>query len=100
MLDEPNPLEEMLQHLDSEDEGVQSYHRGPAKDRQRLEGEKKLHADYFAENPVYSAEDFQRRFRITRTLFDRILSDIVDHNPYFQQKKVSIFFFSFFIPIY
>lgn len=90
----------MLQHLDSKDEGVRSYHRGPAKDQQRLEGKKKLHADYFAENSVYSAKDFQPRFQITRNLFDRILSDIVDHDPYFQQKKVSIFFFSFFIPIY
>jgi hypothetical protein len=51
----------MLQHLDSKDEtGIQARTRGPAKDCQRLEGEKKLHANYFANNPVYSSEDFQR----------------------------------------
>ena len=101
ILDKPDPLKEMLQHLDSKyDTGIQARTHCPDKDQQQLEGKKKLHTNYFAKNPVCSSKDFQHQFCITRTLFDRILSDIVDHNPYFQQKKVSIFFFSFFIPIY
>ncbi|KAL3622527.1 hypothetical protein CASFOL_033938 [Castilleja foliolosa] len=44
--------------------------------RNRLEGHQKLYRDYFAENPVFPANIFRRRFRMNRSLFCRIHSTI------------------------
>ncbi|KAJ9552384.1 hypothetical protein OSB04_016429 [Centaurea solstitialis] len=60
--------------------------RGPNKDRRREEGHDKLVADYFFDNPMYNDEDFKRRFRISRRLFVRIVSDLEREFEYFKQQ--------------
>ena len=51
------------------------------------EYDKLLKDDYFGENPIYSPAHFRRRFRMHRSLFEKILEDLVEANPYFEQKK-------------
>ena len=42
---------------------------------------------YFNRNPVYSAEQFRRRFRMRRELFQRIVAKVEAHDDYFKQKR-------------
>ncbi|KAJ9565599.1 hypothetical protein OSB04_001565 [Centaurea solstitialis] len=60
--------------------------RGPRKDRGREEGHNKLVADYFAEHPVYNDVDFDRRFRMSRRLFLRIVNDLDREVDFFKQQ--------------
>jgi len=54
--------------------------------RNRKEGELRLYKDYFAENPEFTESQFQRRFRMSRRLFLRIINAVEAHNPYFKQR--------------
>ncbi|GAB2287602.1 hypothetical protein Dimus_037941 [Dionaea muscipula] len=56
-------------------------------DRDRVAENEHLIADYFAENPVYPANIFRRRFRMNRSLFIRILDGIQHYDDYFIQKN-------------
>ena len=56
-------------------------------DRNHLVGHRRLYDDYFVEEPVYPPKLFQRRFRMKRSLFIRILSKVEAHEPYFIQKR-------------
>ncbi|KAJ9537666.1 hypothetical protein OSB04_030399 [Centaurea solstitialis] len=60
--------------------------RGPRKDRGREEGHNKLVADYFAEHSVYNDVDFDRRFRMSRRLFLRIVNDLDKEVDFFKQQ--------------
>ncbi|XP_068319461.1 uncharacterized protein [Pyrus communis] len=42
--------------------------------------------NYFNPNSVYTEEDFRRRFRMRRHVFERLLRDVQQVNPYFRQK--------------
>jgi len=53
--------------------------------RNRKESELGLYNDYFAENPKFTETQFQRRFRMSRRLFLRIVNAVEAHNPYFKQ---------------
>jgi hypothetical protein len=55
--------------------------------RFRAEYDKLLKDDYFGENPIYSPAHFRRRFRMSRSLFEKILEDLVEANLSFEQKK-------------
>jgi hypothetical protein len=55
--------------------------------RNSLEGHQRLFLDYFAESPVYSPTKFRRRFRMQRSLFNRIQTAIEAHEPYFVQRR-------------
>jgi hypothetical protein len=52
-----------------------------------LQGQENLFHDYFVASPVYPAKKFWRRFRMHRELFVYIHDVIVDHKPYFVQKR-------------
>ncbi|KAM7494412.1 hypothetical protein LguiB_029021 [Lonicera macranthoides] len=54
--------------------------------RQRQVAHSRLWNEYFAENPVYPETDFRRRFRMRRTLFNRILEAVTNYDNYFVQK--------------
>ncbi|GJX40952.1 putative reverse transcriptase domain-containing protein [Tanacetum coccineum] len=45
----------------------------------------RLVAAYFAEQPIYTPKQFRERFRLRRKLFNRIVQDLNDAYPYFQQ---------------
>ncbi|XP_035846271.1 uncharacterized protein LOC118492400 [Helianthus annuus] len=51
--------------------------------RDQEAGHDKLVADYFADEPVYPAEIFRRRFRMSRPLFLRIAGDMAQSDPFF-----------------
>ncbi|XP_030946014.1 uncharacterized protein LOC115970534 [Quercus lobata] len=56
-------------------------------DHNHLAGHRRLYDDYFAEEPIYPPELFQRRFRMRRSLFLRIIFKVEAHEPYFIQKR-------------
>ncbi|XP_042974639.1 uncharacterized protein LOC122306272 [Carya illinoinensis] len=55
--------------------------------RDHVQGHERLFRDYFAENPVYPSNLFQRRFRMSRPLFLRILNEVESYDLYFVQRK-------------
>ncbi|KAI5447755.1 hypothetical protein KIW84_015269 [Lathyrus oleraceus] len=55
-------------------------------DRGREEGHNRLFNDYFSENPVYTDVQFQRRFRMHRHVFLRIVDALGNHDEYFQMR--------------
>ncbi|KAF7152257.1 hypothetical protein RHSIM_Rhsim01G0115100 [Rhododendron simsii] len=57
--------------------------------RDHLGGHRRLFLDYFNDPPVFPPKIFRRRFRMNRSLFLRIVSEVVAHEPYFVQKRNS-----------
>ncbi|XP_062195309.1 uncharacterized protein LOC133898645 [Phragmites australis] len=55
--------------------------------RNREAGHWRLYEDYFSDAPTYSPTFFRRRFRMSRSLFLRILQAIEQHDDYFVQKR-------------
>ncbi|XP_019157751.1 PREDICTED: uncharacterized protein LOC109154407 [Ipomoea nil] len=55
--------------------------------RDRVDGDRRLWADYFSENPKYNETMFRRRFRMSRNLFLRIANAVKDHDNYFVQRR-------------
>lgn len=60
--------------------------RKPNIDRNHLVAHDRLWKDYFSGSPTYNDEQFRRRFRMSKALFNRILDDIIGHDAYFVQK--------------
>ena len=56
-------------------------------DRRRERRGKDLLEDYFIPNSVFPDHVFRRRFRMQRSLFAKIMSDVCNHDPYFVQKE-------------
>ncbi|QHO02203.1 Putative nuclease [Arachis hypogaea] len=54
--------------------------------RDREAGHDRLFQDYFADDPVYHADIFRRRFRMRRHVFLRIVDALSNVYPYFQQR--------------
>ncbi|KAI5327082.1 hypothetical protein L3X38_026478 [Prunus dulcis] len=57
------------------------------KNHEREDRHCNLMSDYFVERPHFNTTDFRRRFRMRKELFYCILNDVVNHEPYFRQKK-------------
>ena len=55
--------------------------------RDREAADQRLFADYFADNPRYDEGMFRRRFRMSRSLFLRIVNAVKDHDNYFKQRR-------------
>ncbi|KAL3618490.1 hypothetical protein CASFOL_037572 [Castilleja foliolosa] len=54
--------------------------------RGREEAHQRLLADYFTNNLAYNEDMFRRRYRMSRSLFLRIVDAVKDHDNYFQQR--------------
>ncbi|XP_057739831.1 uncharacterized protein LOC130956911 [Arachis stenosperma] len=54
--------------------------------RDREAGHDRLFQDYFADEPVYNADIFRRRFRMRRDVFLRIVDALSNVYPYFHQR--------------
>ena len=52
-------------------------------DRKRERRGKDLLEDYFIPNSIFPDHIFRRRFRMQQSLFDKIMSAICNHGPYF-----------------
>ncbi|KAJ9563690.1 hypothetical protein OSB04_008850 [Centaurea solstitialis] len=58
--------------------------RRTPKSRNRIVAREKLVNDYFSDNPVYDDNDFERRFRMTRRLFLKIVEDLEREYEFFR----------------
>ncbi|KAM1991203.1 hypothetical protein ACFX15_032373 [Malus domestica] len=56
-------------------------------DRKREKRGKNLLEDYFIPNSIFPDHIFRQRFRMQRNLFNKIMSDICNHDSYFVQKE-------------
>ena len=72
---------------DSDDENVQ---RGGSRvgrstniERDRALGAAHLHADYLADSPTYPEHMFERRFRVSHQIFERICETLEANYPFF-----------------
>ena len=43
--------------------------------------------DYFIERPIYDEQDFRRRFRMSKRLFNCILTALCNHDTFWHQKQ-------------
>ena len=60
--------------------------KAPNLERGRVEAATKLYADYFDPHPVYGPLHFARRFRLSRTIFNRVVRALEVHDPYLTQR--------------
>ncbi|XP_030931209.1 uncharacterized protein LOC115957123 [Quercus lobata] len=81
--DEDEIIEELVM------EASQPKRRRRSIQRNHLVGHERLFLDYFALTPVYPPTLFRRRFRMKRSLFLRIQSQVEAHDSYFVQKRNS-----------
>ncbi|XP_047314080.1 putative nuclease HARBI1 [Impatiens glandulifera] len=58
--------------------------------RDREAADRRLYNDYFSDNPLYNDTMFRRRYRMSRSLFLRIVDTVKDHDGYFQQRSDNI----------
>ncbi|XP_057777007.1 uncharacterized protein LOC130995657 [Salvia miltiorrhiza] len=56
-------------------------------DREREFGAERLINDYFSDSPTYTPEIFQRRFRMQKSLFIRIVEAVTANDEFFQQRR-------------
>ena len=64
--------------------------RKPNKPRIFEAAHNKIYEDYFQETPVYNESDFNRRFRMTKELFKRIMDRLPSHDNFFEQKEDAV----------
>ncbi|XP_068320384.1 uncharacterized protein [Pyrus communis] len=57
------------------------------KPRNRAMSHANLINNYFNPNSVYTEENFRRRFQMRSHVFERLLRDVQQVNPYFRQKR-------------
>ncbi|XP_030925428.1 uncharacterized protein LOC115952396 [Quercus lobata] len=81
--DENEIIEELVM------EASQPKRRRRSIQRNHLVGHERLFLDYFASTPIYPPTLFHRRFRMKRSLFLRIQSQVEAHDSYFVQKRNS-----------
>ena len=63
--------------------------RGPRRQNKNRDFDgalRRLNRDYFDESPLYSSQDFLRRFRMSKELFDRIFS-VLDGHGIFRRRR-------------
>ena len=59
----------------------------PNKPRQRLSRGHNLMEDYFIERPIFDAQDFRRRYRMSRDRFNIIMTDLCNHDMSWHQRE-------------
>ena len=59
----------------------------PNKPRQRLSRGRNLMEDYFIERPIFDAQDFRRRYRMSRDRFNIIMTDLCNHDMSWHQRE-------------
>ncbi|XP_057796931.1 uncharacterized protein LOC131012963 [Salvia miltiorrhiza] len=75
-----------------ENQNATTIHRGSVPGRRMIHRDREVAAqrlfnDYFSENPTFNEGMFRRRFRMSRSLFHRIVDAVKNHNSYFQQGR-------------
>ncbi|KAF7131762.1 hypothetical protein RHSIM_Rhsim09G0030600 [Rhododendron simsii] len=72
---------------ESERNSSSSRNRCTVINRNTFGAQNRFFDDYFAESPVFPPHYFQRRFRMSRSLFLHIHDAVKAHGPYFIQKR-------------
>ncbi|XP_076952516.1 uncharacterized protein LOC143626256 [Bidens hawaiensis] len=67
-------------------ESSQPLTRRPHRQRDRVGAHERLMQDYFSSDATFDAEQFLRRFRLSRQLFLRIVGDLERDYDFFQQR--------------
>ena len=67
-------------------ESSQPQTRRPPRPRDRVGAHERLIQHYFSPDATFSAEQFRRRFRMSRQLFLRIVGDLERDYDFFQQR--------------
>ncbi|KAJ9551613.1 hypothetical protein OSB04_015658 [Centaurea solstitialis] len=84
-------LLKLIQHI-SNQQNYRPNHGGsiPGRlfiSRDRESANSRLFHDYFSETPLYNDAMFRRRFRMSRSLFLRIVDEVKSHDGYFVQRR-------------
>ncbi|KAH7833749.1 hypothetical protein Vadar_009341 [Vaccinium darrowii] len=58
--------------------------------RDRAAANERIHSDYFSEDPLFNEKNFCQCFRMAKPLFERILTQLQQHDNYFIQKPDAI----------
>ncbi|KAH7859286.1 hypothetical protein Vadar_034131 [Vaccinium darrowii] len=58
--------------------------------RDRAAANERIHSDYFSEDPLFNEKIFRQRFRMAKPLFERILTQLQQHDDYFVQKPDAV----------
>lgn len=58
--------------------------------RDRAAANERIHSDYFSEDPLFNEKIFRQRFRMAKPLFERILTQLQQHDDYFVQKSDAV----------
>jgi len=86
-----DPVEaQMEEEIAAQIRGMSNQFRGFSRrhiERNREEGQNRVLADYFVENPVSTDVQFCRRFRMKRPLFLHIVETLSAWSPFFQQRS-------------
>ena len=90
-----DPIEEKIAaqiaaQIEKQERGESSQHQRLSRRyivRDREAGQNRLIRDYFSTNPVYTDEQFRRRYRMRRHLFLQIVQALSEWSPYFQQRS-------------
>ncbi|XP_074361081.1 uncharacterized protein LOC141701296 [Apium graveolens] len=64
--------------------------KSPNHHRQRLSRGKNLMEDYFVHRPIFSEDDFRRRYRMRPHVFNRIMTALCTQDSYWHQKADAI----------
>ncbi|XP_057432130.1 uncharacterized protein LOC130724877 [Lotus japonicus] len=78
-------IEEHLQQVDGSSSNCRRQRSHI--ERNREEGHVRLWNDYFSTNPVYTEEQFRRRYRMRKHVFLRIVEAISNTDDYFQMRN-------------
>lgn len=56
-------------------------------DRHAEQANNRLYLQYFSSSPIYDDATFQRRFRVSRAVFQKVFDRIIAYDDYFPQKR-------------
>ncbi|KAH9132436.1 hypothetical protein AeRB84_021194 [Aphanomyces euteiches] len=66
---------------------VTRHFKAPNIDRDFQSDHDRIQRDYFDENVTYPPRLFERRFRMSRSLFVRIMDGVIASDTYFQRRR-------------
>ena len=81
--------EQIRSQIEEQQRGTSNQHRRFPRRyirRDREDAERRLMAYYFSEDPMYTDDQFRRRYRMKKHLFHRIVQTLGDWSPVFQQR--------------
>ena len=81
--------EQIRSQIEEQQRGTSNQHRRFPRRyirRDREDAERRLMSYYFSEDPMYTDDQFCRRYRMKKHLFHRIVQTLGDWSPVFQQR--------------